>query len=176
MADYLSTLNSNYSPRPTKMVPFKIYLQITPAQTGRRWTSIRDKQKFVADITAELDAAGWQINLPISSAPGIKGAVTIVGNHPLTWVDNPNTSPVTELKLIHNSNLQGENTRVISGNAGVNRILSQGRETTLEQDAAVAAFKAQLESDSPTVAGFTSIENIEFGGVMYGKEARSYPS
>ncbi len=178
MADSLSTnplgLPVSYSANGVKHVPFKVYLRYAPLASGRKWETIRDKQKLVNTIEGELESAGWEISKPISMDLGIRGLITIVGTHPLSVDTNPNIDPLSRASRIHPGS-DGEPTSVHTGHAAVNGGLTDDRSPTSDFLTEVEDFKAALEAASPTLLASAKIEKIEYNAIRFGKGGRSFP-
>lgn len=180
MADILSTQTDNaLHPENVLNVPFRVYVRLVPKKAfGRRWEAIRDKQKVALAIEAELVSAGYAIpgDMVIESmSTGIKHEMKIVGFHRIDRTTTPNAQPLADATVIHPGTVPGESTSVMTGSAGVQRILTHDRESSARLEEGVAQLKAALLSDSATLAAEGRIERIEYNGVLYGKGARSFP-
>lgn len=165
----------SYAAGATKHIPFKVYLRYAQYASGRRWEGIRDKQKVANSIEDELVDAGWEISTPISVVPGNRGYITIVGTYPLGRDTNPNEDPLSQASRIHPGS-DGDPTSVMEGHAAVNGGLTDDRTPTTDFLTEMENFKAALEMASPTLAASTTIEKIEFEGIRFGKQGRTFPT
>lgn len=164
-----------------KHVPFKAYLRYPPFPSGRKWETLRDKQKIVRRLENELVSQGWNIATPISYDLGLSGLITLIGFYELDRETNPNYDPLTQATRIHPGS-NGDSTSLVTGHAAVNGGLTDDRRITTggtgeEGDFAteVSDFYLDLINVIAVANPSIQIQKIEYNEIRFGKTAPTLP-
>ena len=156
-----------------KHVPFKVFARIVPANDGRRFTKVRDSEKIASFIESDLQEAGFNIAIPVAYTPQMgqnPARVTIVGMLAVYRSEHPILPPTTDSTVIHSGTVPGEKTAKVTGPMGGS--LSWGQEPIDEINDGVKWLKENLEAAS---SHLNDIYRIEYSGVRFGEEFKSFP-